>query len=120
MKRDVMEFFGILFLIIAIVLVAFQIATFIKSYSTSLFLIAVITTLSLACAILALVGDREITKWCAGGIAFLPCIALIITMAHQLLTDSNNLGAGEYGIMIFYLIIFAIYGIVGVSARGDN
>jgi hypothetical protein len=41
-------------------------------------------------------------------------------MAHQLLTDSNNLAAGEYGVMIFYLIIFAIYGIVGVSARGDD
>jgi len=102
------QFFGFLFLIIAVILVFIQIGV----YNTSLFLFAFITTLSLVCAILALVSEA---KQIAGGIAFIPCIILIIAMVYQLLTKSDNLD-GKHGFLIYYLIIFAIYGAVGVSS----
>jgi hypothetical protein len=107
-------FFGFAFLILACVLLGFQVHAFFSPDPLKggvMFLMILLTTGSLGVAVAALLSD---SRRFAGGLALLVCAVLVLLTAILALTGNKSISGWEYFFLVFYGVCLAVYGLVGV------
>lgn len=112
-------FFGLLFVILGIILIALQLEIFIfqeNLLAGRLILIFIFTISSLIFggSLVYLDKVKEIADQTAAALSLIVCIGLISLMSYLVLIKNPNITAIEYLIMILYTAIAGVYGFVGV------
>ena len=103
-KEYVSGFFGLLFLIIALLLVGLQ-ASFIEVTSGHLFLLFILTLIT---AVGTIIGTNVFPK-SIGSISLLISIGVIVAIALYIITGKDVKGV-RYFLLIFYAVGFGCYG----------
>ena len=114
--------FGFVFLLLAVLLVMFQMVSFLHPepyFIQHSRLFIVFTVISLFCASVLYAGKKanRSAARIGGSISLLVCLGCLIFMIHNIMTGAPQIISHGYIVFIIYAVIFGYYGYSGVSGN---